>query len=143
MRRIGLFGLVVLLFSGCASKSNEERVKHTVVSDITRVFMHQPSDYTFFVRTSGDKIGRLRVVTGETDLTILEDAQKDQPIRIEYDNCNFDKNGCLAIPEGFSYWSISVDHLTIHLHSSSEVGGAGWEKIVGKKTIRGNTTVVE
>ena len=106
--------------------------------------MHQPSEYTFFVKKADNKIGRLRInMRDEINITIIEDLQPNEPVRVEY-LCGKGvehPQSCRPIPDSFSYWRVySASKLTIHLHSVKEIDGAGWNH---GKNGRGMTTVVE
>ncbi len=141
MRLTLAVGLIMLFSLGCGN--GEVRVEHTVVSNISRVFMHLPGEYTFFVEAQDNKVSQLKIKSHGKNVTIVEDLKKGEPIRVEYSNCR-GYQGCLRIPANFSYWSVFVDDLTIHLHTSSEIDGAGWERKFGKnRTEKGTTDVIE
>ena len=147
MRRyiVALFTALTAVFvAGCGDGLRP--VSPTVVSGITRVFMHEPGRFTFIVQHAEadtlTKLGQLRIQVYRNYVTMLEDLKDDEPIRIEY-SCGTRHNNprqCKPIPVGFSNWNLHASQLTIHLHSAQELDGGGWNH--GKHG-RGQTVVVQ
>jgi hypothetical protein len=130
---------LTISFVGCSTKI----VKSTVVSGITRVFMHEPGHFTFIVQNTETKIlGQLRVEVYSDQVTMLEDLRDDESVRVEY-FCGFHREQpkqCKPIPTDFSNWNLHASQLTIHLHSAKELDGGGWNH---GKFGRGQTVVVQ
>lgn len=127
---IGL--LLILMCTGCSS-----RTEQVVTLNIdSRILMHERDNYTFFVHfESTQEVGQLNIRSDQNSTKILTDLKEGEPDRIQY-KCRCDHH----IPEKFSVWSTGAESLVIHLHSLTEVNGAGWNH---GKFGSGQTTVIE
>jgi hypothetical protein len=141
-----LFGFLTIFLAGCATTATE-KVEPTVVSGISRVFMHEPGNFTFLVEhIDTKKLGQLRVSTYGNYVTIVEDLSEDQPISVVYSCSKYTGQSdeksyqCRTVPSNFSNWNVRAGRLTIHLHSAKEIDGAGWNH---GKFGRGQTVVVQ
>lgn len=126
---------------------NKEPPKTITVSGITRVFMHEPGRYSFLVEhNQHGKVGHLHTLTTCSEyanIQILKDLPNpEDPIWIEIlCGCSPVYRTCKQIPPNFSFWEISqFGKLTIHLHSTKQVNGSGWNH---GKFGSGTTVVVE
>ena len=132
--------LITSLIS-CATKN--DKVEPTHVSGITRIFMHEPGNFTFLIEhNDSKKVGQLRVETYRDHTTIVEDLQENQSVSVEY-SCGLNSEElyqCKSIPSNFSNWNVGAIKLTIHIHSVKEIDGAGWNH---GKFGSGSTTVIQ
>lgn len=137
-----LLSFLTIALIGCSTNATE-KVEPTTVSGITRVFMHEPGNFTFLVEHGDNKkVGQLRVDAHRDDTTIVVDLQENQTISVEY-SCGKYRDQfyqCKSIPPNFSNWNVRAMKLTIHLHSVKELDGAGWNH---GKFGSGQTTVVQ
>ncbi|MDP3792528.1 MAG: hypothetical protein Q8Q89_02245 [bacterium] len=141
--RLGLVCFLVLFLFGCEERTRENtNPESTVVSGITRILMHETNSFTFLVeRADTHKVGQLRIYASKT--TLFSDLKEDEPIRVEYRCRSSSRNEyyqCKSIPADFSIWSTHPAELTIHLHSTKEVDGGGWNH---GKFGQGSTTVIQ
>ena len=126
--------LVFLVVSACSASPPAELTK---VSGISRILMHEPGHYTFLVEHSSGKVGQLEIHTGNVAVTMLRDLELDEPTRIEI-LCR--GRSCKPLPKDFSTWRMYPSTLTIHLSSTKDVDGAGWNH---GKFGRGQTVVIQ
>ena len=138
--------LVTILFSSCGANtvSTAEKVPDatpslTIMSNISQVLMHEPTNYTFLVDHGDNTTGQLQLNGVYLPVKIIRDVEENKPISITF----FCQNGrtCKDIPSNFSRWRVLyVTNLTIHLHSAIEINGAGWTH--GKQG-KGETLIIK
>ena len=112
--------LLAFLLFGCGDARRER------IEGVQRVMMHDTDAYSLMV-SDGAGAARMRKFYADT-VTFVRDVPEDRPMWAEY----FTDGGCRAGGSG--------DMLTIHLHGSAEVEGAGWNHGKGG---HGRTDVVE
>lgn len=114
--------LLTLLLFGCGGDSSRERV-----DGVQRVMMHDVREYSLMV-ADGSGASRMRKFYAET-VTFVRDVAEDQSVWAE-----FYSDGHQGCSTG------SGDILTIHLHGTAEVEGAGWNRGKGGQ---GRVNVIE
>ena len=103
--------------------------KVIIIENVVRIFMHQPNQYTYFYSTTNtnDYVSMFTVTSDFTPNKIFTDAEKGKSW-VKYWGCN---------------GSSTCMYQELHVHSLSEITGAGWVISSGKTTTKGSTSVVE
>ncbi len=102
--------LAALVIIACSTKANQ-RIEH-----IQRVFMHDTDEYSFM--TLNTDTGKMRTVKRYAEsVELVRDVPLEQEMWAEYVNTG----GCMRE-------QADNGTLTIHLHFSTEVEGAGWDR---------------
>lgn len=127
---------VPILIGACVSKDKPE-IRPVKVSNIERVLMHEPGNFTFIVKNKDGSFGQLHLSSrGSLGVKLLNNLATDEPIRVEY-MC---KIQCKDVPENFSAWFVVAKSVRVYIHSAKDINGAGWNH--GKHG-RGQTEVIE
>ncbi len=114
-----------------ASKSTHTisgSAREIVITNVVRVFLHEPPHHYSVMSRGKDKKLILHDLNMLGEVSVYEDVPAEKSMWATYvDNV-----------------SISVENTAeIHVHSVSEINGAGWAAKRGKQTVNGTTVVVE
>lgn len=126
MKRLWLIGLVLV---ACSGDTREEMR----ITNVVRVYMHQPCQYTFDIQVPESKEISSRTfynMCGNMSIPVrrIADVPANLPMWVKYTRWN---RGCVGtIDQNFE----------IHLHSVTDINGAGWDHGKGGY---GTTTIVE
>ncbi len=115
--------LAAIVFVACSTKADEN------IDHVQRVFMHDTDEYTFMVQNPDT--GTMRMEKRHANsVTLVRDVPPDKEMWAKYVNTG----GCGEDGTGIN------GTLTIHLHFSTEVEGAGWDR---GKSGNGTTQPIE
>lgn len=131
MRKFILVLALITLFFAIFACSKEPQKKLERIDNIERVFMHEPSKYTFWIRN--DASGEIKIKTVDVgsggNVKIFDDVPAGQKMWITI----------LMVDEPYDGMDF-IPTLEIHLHDLKDVQGAGWDH---GKLGNGTTEVIE
>ena len=117
---------ISMLFAAC--DRNDQVVHEYKVDNIVRIFMHEPSHYTFLVQDPNSTlIQRKWIKMKPGNITLLADVPAG-------------KHSLLLIGKDADG---RIRKVELHLHNVAAIGAAGWRTQAGKEMRTGQTHVVE
>jgi hypothetical protein len=135
-----------------ASHSILRHENRIVIDNVERVFMHRPGEYSIFVR-EGDSLTHYMLANHHTPTKIYDFTEifgthrhisVTKPVEILIDvkpgRANWVECNITQVADSFPF-AIEAE-IKIHLSSSQDVVGSGYQRQEGKATTEENTTVV-
>ncbi|OGY41747.1 MAG: hypothetical protein A2Y82_02610 [Candidatus Buchananbacteria bacterium RBG_13_36_9] len=129
-----LIGLWFLCENSFERQSRMPPIKKEKIENITRIFMHEPYRYTFFIDGQNDKKEVLVKTIRASCIKIYNNVLANETSWIEY--VIWDQNDPLQ--KRGDNWDVRI--LEIHIHDISQIQGAGWDH---GKFGKGATNVIE
>jgi hypothetical protein len=132
-RNLISLALCAVALAGCRWDGKEDDLSVEKVEGITRVMMHQPHEYTFFVpKPNSAELTLVHAALpseAQGVMRIMEDVKGDGlPWALIKRQRDIDK------------WTRVIE---IHIRGVEDIEGGGWSRRVGKSTPRGQTTVLD